>query len=69
MTQKDLQELICLRMSIDAMRRQFAENLDAMSARVESLIPEDKKQRRVITGDEKAYWEKEVQSYKVSVNG
>ena len=41
MTEKDLQELICLRMSIDAMRQQFADNFDAMAARVASLIPED----------------------------
>jgi|GEM_PF-5381318 len=41
MNEKDLQELINLRMNINAMRRQFAENLDAMEAQVESLIPED----------------------------
>ena len=41
MTEKDLHELIGLRMSIDAMRQQFAENFNAMAARVEALIPED----------------------------
>jgi len=39
MTEKDLQELIRIRMSIDAMRRQFIENLDAMAARVEVMLP------------------------------
>ncbi len=47
MTEKDLQEIICLRMSIDAMRQQVSENFDAMAARVEALIPEDTALRQI----------------------
>lgn len=41
MTEKDLQELIYLSHSINAMRKQFIENLDALAARVGILLPED----------------------------
>ena len=54
MTEKDLQELICLRMSIDAMRQQFADNFDAMAARVEALIPEDTATRQKYRSDPRA---------------
>lgn len=41
MKEKDLHDLICLSHSISAMRKQFIENLDAMAARVEVLLPSD----------------------------
>ena len=41
MKEKDLHDLIRLSHSISAMRKQFIENLDAMAARVEVLLPED----------------------------
>lgn len=69
MKEKDLQELVCLRMSIEAMRQQFAETLDGMAAQVEALIPEDKKQRRIINGDEQKYWKQEVKSWNWPARG
>ena len=39
MTEKDLQELIRIRMGIDTMRKQIITDLDAMAARIEVLLP------------------------------
>ena len=46
MTEKDLQELIYLSHSINAMKKQIIENLDALATRVEILLPEDTTTRR-----------------------
>lgn len=40
------QELILLRMSIQAIRQQVDENLSALAGKIDALIPEDKKLRR-----------------------
>jgi len=39
MTEKDLHELIRIRMGIDAMRKQVIKDLDAMAAQVEVMLP------------------------------
>ncbi len=39
MTEKDLQELIRIRMGIDAMRKQIIKDLDAMATQIEILLP------------------------------
>lgn len=39
MTEKDLQELIRIRMGIDAIRKRIIKDLDAMAAQVEIMLP------------------------------
>lgn len=59
MTKKDTQELICLSRSINAMRKQFLKNLDAVATRVEILLSEDTATQGIYhKGSGKKNWEK-----------
>lgn len=63
MEEKAVQELLLLKMSVDAMRQQVIENFDAMAERIESLLPEDKTLRRQINGDPKEYWKEKCKTW------